>query len=203
MAYLYVDELDKVAHESGWQSDAWVRRLEQFDAALDGFLRGLPGDVGVIITADHGVVDVASHQQIMLDARPELLRDVIEIGGEPRFRSLYLRDGADPAAVAAAWEQAEAKRAWVATREEAIASGIFGPVDDAVAARLGDVIIAARKLVAYYRSDDSPSALAMIGQHGSLSEDERGVPLILAGALAGSGFVGAVAEVARTRIAGA
>lgn len=199
-AYLYVDELDKAAHEFGWQSEAWVRRLELFDAALDGFLRGLPGDVGVIITADHGVVDVGRHQQIMLDADPKLLQDVAAVGGEPRFRSLYLRDGADPAAVAAAWGAAEAKRAWVATREETVASGYFGPVDGTVAARLGDVIIAARKLVAYYRSDDSAQALAMIGQHGSLSEDERGVPLILAGALAGSGFASTVAEVARTRV---
>ena len=193
VAYLYIDELDKVAHEQGWQSAAWVRRLEQLDASLDLFLRTLPGNVGVVVTADHGIVDVASHQQVLLDSDPELLAGVAEIGGEPRFRSLYLDAGIDPAAVAAAWESAEGTRAWVATREQAISSGCFGAVADEVAPRLGDVIIAARKQVAYYLSTDDPRARAMVGQHGSLTDEERGVPVALAGALASSGFIASLA----------
>lgn len=200
VAYLYVDELDKAAHEYGWQSTQWVRRLELLDAGLDLFLRGLPSDTGVIVTADHGIVDVESHQQVMLDSSPELLRDVTDIGGEPRFRSLYLTPGADVAATAAAWEAAEGSRAWVMTREEAVKSGMFGPVDTDVAARLGDVLLAARKNVAYYRSDEDPGSLTMIGQHGSFSEDERGVPLMIAGALHGSGFISTVTDIARTRV---
>jgi hypothetical protein len=199
VAYLYIDELDKAAHEQGWQSAAWLRRLEQLDASLDGFLRALPRDAGVVVTADHGIVDVPPHQQVMLDADPRLLEGVAEVGGEPRFRSLYLREGADAAAVAARWAEAEGSRAWVVTREQAIASGCFGPVVPEVAPRLGDVLLAARKQVAYYRSTDDPRALAMVGQHGSFSEDERGVPLALAGVLAGTGFASAVAEAAVTR----
>ncbi|MFT4232914.1 MAG: alkaline phosphatase family protein [Leucobacter sp.] len=199
VVYLYIDELDKAAHERGWRSDAWLRRLEQLDGALDGFLRALPGGTGVAVTADHGIVDVEAHQQVMLDADPSLLADVAEIGGEPRFRSLYLHAGSDPAAVAARWAAAEGARAWVATRDEAIASGCFGPVDPEVAPRLGDVIIAARKQVAYYSGADDPRALAMVGQHGSFSEDERGVPLALAGALDGTGFAAAVAGAAAVR----
>ncbi|QZY52109.1 alkaline phosphatase family protein [Leucobacter tenebrionis] len=201
VAYLYVDELDKAAHEHGWQSDAWVRRLERLDGELDAFLRALPADVGVVVTADHGIVDVGPHQQIMLDADPELFADVAEVGGEPRFRSLYLREGADADSVAREWAAAEGARAWVATRDQAIASGCFGPVADPVAPRLGDVIIAARKQVAYYSSADDPRSLEMVGQHGSFSEDERGVPLALAGALAGTGFASAVAS-AEVRAAG-
>lgn len=193
VAYLYIDELDKAAHEHGWQSDAWARWLERFDAELDAFLRTLPGDVGVVVTADHGIVDVGAHQQVMLDADTKLFADVDEVGGEPRFRSLFLRDGADAQAVAHLWAEAEGARAWVATREEAVASGCFGAVAPEVAQRIGDVVIAARKQVAYYSSADDPRSLDMVGQHGSFSEDERGVPLALAGALAGSGFASAVA----------
>lgn len=199
VVYLYVDELDKAAHEFGWQSAQWVRRLEQFDASLDGFLRGLPGEVGVAVTADHGMVDVAQHQQIMLDADPALLADVAEIGGEPRFRSLYLHAGADADAVADAWRRAEGSRAWIVTRAEAIASGCFGPVHADVAPRLGDVLIAARKQVAYYSATDDPRALAMVGQHGSFTDEERGVPLALGGALAGTGFAAAVQAAASRR----
>ena len=56
--------------------------------------------------------------------------------------------------------------------------------------------LAARKRVAYYNSTDPPQATTMIGQHGSFTDEERGVPPAVAGALAGSGFVSAVTEVA-------
>jgi hypothetical protein len=200
VAYLYVDELDKVAHEEGWQSGGWTRRLEQLDAALDGFLRSLPGDVGVVITADHGMVDVAPHQQILLDSNTDVWETVAEIGGEPRFRSLYLHAGTDPDPVAKALAVAERDRAWVATRDEAIASGVFGQISPEVASRLGDVIVAARKQVAYYSGEDDARSRSMIGQHGSFSEDERGVPLIVAGAFAGTTFASVVAEVAHLRV---
>jgi len=198
VAYLYIDELDRAAHEEGWQSGTWADRLERLDAALADLLRTLPGGTGVVVTADHGIVDVAPHRQVLMDADPDLLTGVAQIGGEPRFRSLYLEEGADPAAVARTWAEAEGARAWVATRDEAIASGCFGPVDPDVAPRLGDVIVAARGRVAYYCSDDDPQSLAMVGQHGSFSEDERGVPLSLAGALEGTGFAAAVGAVAAT-----
>ena len=199
MVYLYIDELDKAAHESGWQSEAWLHRLEQLDGALESLLRGLPGDVGVVVTADHGMVDVAAHQQIVIGADSPLLSGVSDIGGEPRFRALYLGEGADAEEVAQRWQDAEGARAWIFTREEAVRSGAFGSIAPEVAPRLGDVMVAARKQVAYYSHLDDPRSLSMIGQHGSFTDEERGVPLALAGALAGTGFANAVAAVARAR----
>ncbi len=197
IVYLYIDELDKAGHEYGWQSEQWGRRLEQFDASLEGFLRSIPGQVGVALTADHGMVDIAPHQQVMLEADPDLLEGVAAIGGEPRFRSLYLHEGVDADALAAAWQRAEGNRAWVGTRAEAIAAGSFGPVRSDVAPRLGDVLIAARKQVAYFTSTEDARVLSMVGQHGSFTDEERGVPLALGGALAGSSFGASVQATAR------
>lgn len=205
LIYLYVDELDRAAHEHGWESSEWVRRLEQLDAALADFLRALPGGVGVAVTADHGIIDVPAEQHVLLDSVPGLLDGVVEIGGEPRFRALYLAENgaeADPALIAEVRDRiaaAEGDRAWVFTRDEAITADVFGPVAPEVAPRLGDVFIAARKRVAYYVSADTPSARSLVGQHGSFSEDERGVPLALAGALAGTGFTALVTRVAALR----
>lgn len=193
LAYVYVDELDRAGHQHGWQSEEWSRRLEQLDRALADFLTGLPSGTGVIITADHGMVDVAAHQHIVFDLAEPEFADVREVGGEPRFRSFYLRDGADPAAFAAVLESLEGKRAWVATRDEVFASGVFGSVVGAgVPERVGDVVLAARAQCAYYTTGDEQQALDMVGQHGSWTDEERGIPLILAGALAGSGFGRAV-----------
>lgn len=197
-AYIYIDELDRAGHKDGWQSEGWAGRLEQLDAALADFLTGLHPEVGVVVTADHGMVDIAKHQQVILDLNSPLFNDVESIGGEPRFRAFYLRDGADPHSFAAALEQLEGKRAWVATREEVIESGVLGAdVSPEVADRLGDVILAARAQCVYYSTADDPRSLDMVGQHGSWTDEERGIPLILAGRFAGSGVANLIDAVAR------
>lgn len=196
LAYLYIDELDRAAHRDGWRSDAWLRRLEELDAALEGFLRTLPGGVGVVVTADHGMVDVPPQRRIRLDAGVDALAGVEQIGGEPRMRSLYLRAGEDARAVAERVAASLGKTARVGTRDEAIAANWFGPVDPSVAPRLGEVLVTARGENAFTLGTDSPEALAMVGQHGGLSDDERGVPLALGGALEGTGFAAAVTETA-------
>lgn len=198
LAYLYVDELDKVAHHDGWQSDKWRLRLEQLDAALADLLRTLPNDVGVIVTADHGVIDVPPEKRMMLDQLT--VTDEVElIGGEPRMRSLYLRAGADAERVADETQRALGKLAWVGTRDEAIAAGWFGEVGEGIAERLGEVLVAARGQSAFMLTSDDPVVHEMVGQHGGTSDEERGVPLAVSGALEGTGFAGAVAAVAEAR----
>lgn len=199
LAYLYVDELDRAAHADGWQGHDWLRRLEALDAALADFLRTLPGGIGVVVTADHGMIDVPEHRRVLLDGHPAFADGgpIIDVGGEPRFRSLYLAEGADRAAVVAELNEHLGKIAWVGTRDEAIHGNWFGPVAPEVADRLGDVLVVARGQVALTLSTDSDAARSMVGQHGGISAEERGVPLALGGALAGSGFAAAVTQVAR------
>jgi hypothetical protein len=86
-------------------------------------------------------------------------------------------------AVAARLRDALGSKAWVATRAEAIAADWFGPVDDAVLPRFGDVLVAARKNHAFYVDPDD-TARRMVGQHGSLTPDETAIPLLRFGAFA-------------------
>jgi hypothetical protein len=58
-------------------------------------------------------------------------------------------------------------------------------MDPAVAPRIGDILVAARSGVAYYDdrlADKGPQR--MVGQHGSLTDEERAIPLIPLGAFA-------------------
>ena len=50
-------------------------------------------------------------------------------------------------------------------------------MDADVAPRIGDVIVAARKAVAYYQHEHD-GGRSMIGQHGSISPDELRDPLL-------------------------
>ncbi|MGL1617799.1 hypothetical protein ACSTHL_23315, partial [Vibrio parahaemolyticus] len=73
----------------------------------------------------------------------------------------------------------------VLTRDEAVTEGLFGPVAPEVRGRIGDVLVAARGRFAYYddrESDKRPQR--MVGQHGSLTDEERTVPLLRLGAFA-------------------
>ncbi|WP_368499665.1 alkaline phosphatase family protein [Herbiconiux sp. A18JL235] len=188
LVYLYVPELDQLAHAKGWESDRWLAALEALDAEFGAFERTLRRGEGLLLTADHGVVDVPATSQIVFGEAPELVAGVEHVGGDPRCLQLYLAPDASAAErerLADAWRASESTRAWVATREEAVGAGWFGDVDGEVLPRIGDVLVAARKLVAYYdgRGGDT-SGRSMIGQHGSLTAEETMVPLLRAGAYA-------------------
>lgn len=186
LVYVYLPELDTIGHARGWESDGWIAALEGLDAALSSFEDQLDSGTGAVVTADHGMIDVPSHRQVLLRDGDDLLRDVELVAGEPRLLQLYVRDGA-AGDVAARWHAAEDGRSWVLTRDEAIAAGLYGSTVDAeVIPRIGDVLVAARGVVAYYDdrvADKKPQR--MIGQHGSLTDQERIVPLIRLGAFAG------------------
>ncbi len=189
LAYVYVPELDQVAHRYGWESERWLAALEELDAAVRSFVASPRGREGILVTADHGMVDVPSSGHVMFDEIDGLLDGVVAVAGEPRCLQLHLEPGLSPAEraeIVRRWEASESQRSWVVTREDAIGAGWFGAVvDDEVAPRLGDVFVAARKRIAYYDGRTaSQSALAMVGQHGSLGPEETTVPLIRFGAFA-------------------
>jgi hypothetical protein len=188
LLYVYVPELDATSHSSGWQSSKWTAWLETLDGALGEFVATLGRSEGLLVTADHGVIDVPESSHIFYDANPELLDGVRFVAGEPRCLQLYFEPGLSPEqreALVGRWRESESSRSWVATREEAIAADWFGEVRDEVRPRIGDLIVAARKAVAYYDSaPESVRSRAMIGQHGSWSQDEVRVPLLRFGAFA-------------------
>lgn len=188
LVYLYVAEIDQAGHKHGTDSGEWVAALEELDAACRALEAGLPADCGLLITADHGMLDVPFEQQAEMPADGPLAESIIAIAGEPRLRHLYARDDASPeevARIAERWRAAEGERAVVLTGREAIAAGWYGPrerVSAAAAARIGDVIVAATGDVGYYPQDVPPQARLVPGQHGSITPQETIVPLIRRGA---------------------
>lgn len=184
LVYLYAPDLDTIGHKRGWESDEWVAMLERVDAAARALATALDRGTGVVVTSDHGMIDVPRHRHVLLESGDPLLEGVRLIGGEPRMLHLYTEPGENDA-VLARWREAEASRSWVFSRAELEASGLMGRVDAAVTARIGDVLVAARAGIAYYDdrlADKAPQK--MVGQHGSLTDEERTVPLIRLGAFA-------------------
>ncbi|BDZ46878.1 phosphodiesterase [Naasia aerilata] len=183
LVYLYIPEVDTAAHAEGWESERWSSALEEVDSALTATLPRLRPGIGLFVTADHGIVDVPGSRHVLIDERRELIDGVRHVGGEPRLLHLYLEpdlaDG-ERAALLERWRAAEGGRAWVRSRAEAVAEGWFGPaVDEEVAPRIGDILVAARSSVAYYDTRTATTgSRSMIGQHGSWSPEETRVPLL-------------------------
>jgi hypothetical protein len=182
LMYFYVNELDKAGHRYGCQSEQWEHQLEELDATVKRLNSSLPAGTTVLLTADHGMLDVPEQQRIDYAADPALIEGVRHTAGEPRMVHLYLDDPADAAArerLLAAWRTRFGDRIWAFGREDAIAAGLFGSMSPAVAPRIGDVMIAARDALALYDTRRvRPAAMEVVGQHGSLTKAEREVPLL-------------------------
>ncbi|TSE16181.1 alkaline phosphatase family protein [Arthrobacter sp. KBS0703] len=182
LMYFYLNDLDKAGHRYGSQSPQWEHQFEELDATVKRLDATLPTGTTVLVTADHGMLDVAEAQRIDYSAEPALVAGVRHTAGEPRMVHLYLEDGADGNArqrLLDAWRGRFGDRIWAFTREEALAAGLFGPVRPEVAGRVGDVMIAARDALALYDTRRvRATALEVVGQHGSLTKAEREVPLL-------------------------
>jgi hypothetical protein len=181
IAYVYIAELDMAAHASGVGSDQWVRRLEELDGFVADLRRRLAPTDGLLITADHGVLDVPPSRHVMVPAGSALL-DGVTVGGEPRFLHLYSNDEGE---TLNRWREAEGHRSHVVSRDQAIAAGWFGHVEGFALGRIGDVLVTPRTESAYYIDGQATAqSLAMVGQHGGLSRAETLIPIIRGGVFA-------------------
>ncbi|WP_052460423.1 alkaline phosphatase family protein [Microbacterium gorillae] len=183
LIYCYIPEVDKAGHRHGVASPQWLAALEDVDAA---FAAAVPAQVGLVVTADHGMIDVPRHRHVLLGVGDPRWDGVAQLGGEPRMMHVYARPDADIERLAAIWRAEAQTTADVLTRDEAIAYGLFGAVDPEVTPRIGDLLVVTRGTWAYY--DDTLTdkrAMRMVGQHGSVTPEETVVPLIRAGAFTG------------------
>jgi predicted AlkP superfamily pyrophosphatase or phosphodiesterase len=180
LCYGYHGDLDLLGHIYGPGSTAWRMQLRQVDRLVESVVAGLPAGALLAVVADHGMVEVDAGRVVDLDDCAALFDGVEVVAGEARARYVYVTPGAT-SAVLAAWRETLADRAWVTTRDEAIDAGWFGPrVADDMRARIGDIVVAARDSVALVRRTTEPVESSLRGQHGSLTDAEQRVPLLLA-----------------------
>ncbi|WP_159706750.1 alkaline phosphatase family protein [Arthrobacter sp. 18067] len=182
LMYFYVNELDKAGHRYGCQSDRWEHQLEELDSTVKRLSATLPAGTTILLTGDHGMLDVPESQRIDYSADESLVAGVRHTAGEPRMVHLYLEPDATAAHrvdLIAAWRRRFGERIWAFTRDQAVGAGLFGAVRPEVAPRIGDVMIAARDTLALYDTRRArPTSLEVVGQHGSLTKAEREVPLL-------------------------
>ncbi len=181
--YAYWSELDHLAHVNGIASRAVQDHLAELDAAYEELLARLEGtDTLVLLTADHGFVDVAPENVVDVDDHAPL-RDALRapLCGEPRTAYCYVsparaRDFADRVAA----ELGE--RAVCVESAALVEQGYFGPgvPHPALLDRIGDYTLLMREGFAIKDTLPGESRFLPRGMHGGGTTSELFVPLVVA-----------------------
>ncbi|WP_324650923.1 alkaline phosphatase family protein [Georgenia sp. H159] len=178
LVYLYWGDVDKMGHQHGWGSWQWGEAVELVDAEISRLARLLPAGTLLLVTADHGMVDLGPDSRIDVATTPELDRDVVLVAGEPRAVHVHVEAGT-AGAVADRWRDVLGDSAWVLLREEAEQIGLFGTLSERHRTTVGDVVVATRGTRAVVDSrTQTPSSIALVGVHGSLTPAELEIPLL-------------------------
>lgn len=176
LVYAYYDGIDRVAHMQGF-GPHYDAELVAADRIVGDVLDAVPAEVAVLVTADHGQVQVGSN---VVELAAEVMEQVSLVSGEPRFRWLHTRREG-PAAVkdlAGLLTDLYGDSAWVVTYDQMEEEGwLGGPLAPAVRSRLGDVALIPFEPVAYLEPGEAATN-RLLCRHGSLTEDEMFVPLV-------------------------
>jgi hypothetical protein len=179
LVYGYYPALDTASHLSGIDSPQWMAEASIVDGLVTALVDRLPADAALLVTADHGALDVPPDCRFDCGLDPRLSAGLAAVAGEPRVRYLYTRPGAT-ADVLAAWRSVLGAAADVLTRDEAVATGWFGPVAGRNLARIGDVVVVCRDRYAVLATGYEPATVGkLVAFHGALTSVETAVPLII------------------------
>ena len=170
--YAYYDGLDKVAHVHGMQRH-YLDELKFVDALVERIVDELPEGAILLVTADHGMVDVGDR---VLNLDEEVIHKTSSTSGEARFLWLHAKDGKSDGLLETA--QIHSDVAWVVAVEQVLDERWFGShVTPEARVRMGEVAIVARDPIALMdrRQPDAPH---LIARHGSMTEEEMLVPFL-------------------------
>lgn len=178
LVYCYSSELDLIGHVRGTRSDAWLAQLELIDRGVRMLSDRLPPRTRLLVTGDHGMLDVPEDAKIDYDSAPFLKEGVEILAGEPRARYLHVAQG-ELDAVRSRWTQALGNRIELITRDDAISRGWFGPVvSEQARGRIGDLIALAVSDSAVVRRKVESRTSTLVGHHGAMTDAEMLVPLL-------------------------
>lgn len=179
LTHVYWAEIDKLGHHYGVGSREWLQALKEFDHALERFVEKLPYGNQVIVTADHGMINVDTQQRTDVGKNFALSRGLRGIAGEPRCTHVYFNSMSGAKKAQAVWIEEIGENGLVLTRDEVIELGLYGPVEPHVTNWIGHLMVLAKNNATIVDSTNmSPMALNLRGVHGSLTPTEVLIPRI-------------------------
>lgn len=182
-AYLYTAAVDAAGHRGGLASDGLRDELHLVDRELARLAAGLPHHARLMVTADHGMIDVPeSAKAILAPDDPLLEMLIVPPTGEARVPMFHVRPGQQEA-FAARFRDRFGDRFALLAIAEVEALGLFGPgaLNPIARGRIGDFLaVGAGPDILLYLGAGPRGAETLRGYHAGLTAAEMKVPLILA-----------------------
>jgi predicted AlkP superfamily pyrophosphatase or phosphodiesterase len=175
--YVYVPFVDQAEHAHGVFSDEALRALAHVDAALGTLAESVPLGVRIVVSADHGQIDVLDADTCMLpDDDPLLGLLRAAPSGDPRVPLFHVRQGRQ-AEFEAMFRDRFGERFALLTTDELASLQLVGPtISKAARSLLGDYTAIPRAASVLRHRPESP----MRGYHGGMTAAECRIPLIVA-----------------------
>ena len=178
VVYGYERELDHHGHASGCASAEWRGSWSRWTSRCQPLRDALPDDVRLVITADHGMLDIPLDQRLVAEDEPELHGRGDGAGRRAAVPPALRRPGPAGARGASAGRtgSASAPGCGPGTRRSTTAGSARSTID--LRERYGHVLVAMRDDWAVM-TRQLPRELTLVGMHGSLTADEMLVPLLV------------------------
>ena len=179
--YFYYPQIDTTAHSRGPSAAAVHSQVRSLDAALQRLKDGLGDAARIVVSADHGGIDMNAGRKLLLHP-DEALAGMLRTppSGEPRAPIFHVHAGVE-AQFASAFRERFGRQFALLSSAQVVELGLLGPGEpSAVArARLGNFMaLSAGREALVYATDQG--MLEMKGFHGGLDPDEVRIPLVVA-----------------------
>ncbi|MBR3694369.1 MAG: alkaline phosphatase family protein [Erysipelotrichales bacterium] len=172
--YVYWDKLDSLMHQYGVESDEVKAHASEIDRNVQEMMQSLPEDTLIILTADHGHMDI---EYLHLEEHEDLV-SLFEVAPtlEARAASFHIKDGKQEE-FAELFEKYYGDWFVLFTHEEVFEKKLLGPGEASSLAHdfVGDFLACAIDKYCVCYKIEGPAK----GQHAGMTKTEMNTPMIL------------------------
>jgi len=180
--HLYLHDVDTLCHHVGVNHDSVVPLVLGIDAELERLEEAIRGRARIVITADHGLIDVPKPDQSLLFAGDALLEMLLAPPtGDARMPIFHVKEGQRRPFVEL-FQQRYGDGMVLLSIEQVEQMELLGPAPIAPAAkrRFGDFIaFPTRAATIAFHPPGKPPGELYLAVHGGLSPQEMKVPLCM------------------------
>jgi hypothetical protein len=181
--HIFWPRVDNVSHEVGTRHADTLREVEFVDAELGRLAQLLPDNATLVVTADHGHLDMPEERKFVIEPDDPLTPLLVDgPSGDERTLMFHVIGGHEEK-FAAEFQRRFGEHFLLLSAADVIAAELLGPdgVSDFTLSRLGTFTAIARYDAGMiFRRGPDGTGLTLKAQHGGLTPAEMLVPVIIA-----------------------
>ena len=182
-SHIFWPRVDNVSHEVGTGHPDTLKEVAFVDTELERLAKLLPENARLVVTADHGHLDMPDQRKFMVEPNDPLTALVVDgPSGDERTLMFHVVDGQEEK-FAAEFQRRFGEHFMLLSSADVLSAKLLGPdeVTDFTLSRLGTFTAIARYDAGMkFRGSADSTGLTLKAQHGGLTPAEMLVPVIIA-----------------------